>query len=112
MILTPRKTMLLNIGGQLFALVPAQSLEAGPEFFNSTYGPHNCVGGSEQGCVPGKTEAYYLFKDPSKMNKEVRRLCLNDFISCVLVLNWLSFRVAFRSRPAGTMRSRLLSCKS
>jgi hypothetical protein len=63
--------MLLNIGGQLFALVPAQSLEAGPEFFNSTFAPHNCVGGSEQGCVPGKTEAGYLFKDPSKMNRQV-----------------------------------------
>ena len=64
--------MLVNIGGQLFALVPAQSLDAGPEFFNSTFAPHNCVGGSEQGCVPGKPEAYYLFKDPSKMNREAR----------------------------------------
>mmetsp|Transcript_39889 Transcript_39889/g.106579 ORF Transcript_39889/g.106579 Transcript_39889/m.106579 type:complete len:80 (-) Transcript_39889:112-351(-) len=62
--------MLLNIGGRLFAVVPAQSLEAGPEFFNSWSAPHNCVGGSEQGCTPGKSEAYNLFKDPSKMNRE------------------------------------------
>ena len=64
--------MLVNIGGQLFALVPAQSLEAGPEFFNAGFAPHNCVGGSEQGCVPGEVEASYLFKDPSKMNRQVR----------------------------------------
>ena len=70
--------MLLNIGGQLFALVPAQSLEAGPEFYNAGFAPHNCVGGSEQGCVPGAVEAGYLFKDPSKMNKQV---CLFDLIS-------------------------------
>lgn len=63
--------MLLNIGGQLFALVPAQSLEAGPEFYNAGFAPHNCVGGSEQGCAPGRSEAGYLFKDPSKMNKPV-----------------------------------------
>ncbi len=43
--------------------------EAGPEFFNAMYAPHNCVGGSEHGCVPGSVEASYLFKDPSKMNK-------------------------------------------
>ena len=66
--------MLVNIGGRLFALVPAQSLEAGPEFFNSYSAPHNCVGGSEQGCVPGKPEASFLYKDPSKMNRPVRQL--------------------------------------
>ena len=69
--------MLVNIGGKVFALVPAQSLEAGPEFFNAMYAPHNCVGGSEQGCAPGSTEARYLYKDPSKMNKPVR-LCTCD----------------------------------
>ncbi len=63
--------MLVNIGGKLFALVPAQSLEAGPEFFNAGFAPHNCVGGSEQGCVPGDVEARFLYKDPSKMNLPV-----------------------------------------
>ena len=83
--------MLVNIGGQLFALVPAQSLEAGPEFFNAGFAPHNCVGGSEQGCVPGKVEAGYLYKDPSKMNREVRKyimhctiLVLHPFFSSIL----------------------------
>jgi hypothetical protein len=71
--------MLVSIGGKLFALVPAQSLEAGPEFFNATFAPHNCVGGSEQGCVPGTSEARYLFKDPSKMNKPVR-ICISNII--------------------------------
>ena len=61
----------------LFAVVPFRSLEAGPEFFNAMYAPHNCVGGSEQGCAPGPIEAGYLFKDPSKMNKPVR-LCTCD----------------------------------
>ena len=55
----------------LFAVVPFRSLEAGPEFFNAMYAPHNCVGGSEQGCAPGLVEAQYLFKDPSKMNRPV-----------------------------------------
>ena len=55
----------------LFAVVPFRSLEAGPEFYNSLYAPHNCVGGSEQGCTPGDIEARYLFKDPSKMNRPV-----------------------------------------
>ena len=55
----------------LFAIVPFRSLEAGPEFYNSLYAPHNCVGGSEQGCAPGPVEAQYLFKDPSKMNRPV-----------------------------------------
>ena len=68
--------MLVSIGGKLFALVPAQSLDAGPEFFNAGFAPHNCVGGSEQGCVPGDVEARYLFKDPSKMNKPVRYYCI------------------------------------
>mmetsp|Transcript_39891 Transcript_39891/g.106581 ORF Transcript_39891/g.106581 Transcript_39891/m.106581 type:complete len:115 (-) Transcript_39891:68-412(-) len=72
--------MLLNIGGRLFAVVPAQSLEAGPEFFNSWSAPHNCVGGSEQGCTPGKSEAYNLFKDPSKMNREVLLFRMDFYI--------------------------------
>ncbi len=55
----------------LFAVVPFRSLEAGPEFYNALYAPHNCVGGSEQGCTPGPIEAGYLFKDPSKMNRPV-----------------------------------------
>eukprot|EP00292_Cryptomonas_paramecium_P026048 CAMPEP_0113676446 /NCGR_PEP_ID=MMETSP0038_2-20120614/8648_1 /TAXON_ID=2898 /ORGANISM="Cryptomonas paramecium" /LENGTH=73 /DNA_ID=CAMNT_0000593477 /DNA_START=51 /DNA_END=272 /DNA_ORIENTATION=- /assembly_acc=CAM_ASM_000170 len=53
----------------LFAIVPFKSLEAGPEFFNNMYAPHNCVGGSEQGCEPGIAEASIMFKDPSKMNR-------------------------------------------
>ena len=51
----------------LFAIVPFRSLDAGPEFYNNLYSPHNCVGGTEAGCVPGSAEASYLFKDPSKI---------------------------------------------
>eukprot|EP00292_Cryptomonas_paramecium_P026268 CAMPEP_0113704178 /NCGR_PEP_ID=MMETSP0038_2-20120614/26357_1 /TAXON_ID=2898 /ORGANISM="Cryptomonas paramecium" /LENGTH=75 /DNA_ID=CAMNT_0000628895 /DNA_START=51 /DNA_END=275 /DNA_ORIENTATION=- /assembly_acc=CAM_ASM_000170 len=58
----------------LFAIVPFKSLEAGPEFFNNMYAPHNCVGGSEQGCEPGIAEASIMFKDPSKMNRPVCEL--------------------------------------
>lgn len=29
--------------------------------------PHNCVGGSEQQCLPGAAEAGIMFADPSKM---------------------------------------------
>ena len=52
----------------IFAVVPFRSLEAGPEFYNNLYSPHNCVGGTEAGCVPGSAEAAYLFKDPPKMS--------------------------------------------
>jgi hypothetical protein len=55
----------------LFAIVPFRSLEAGPEFYNDLYAPHNCVGGTEYGCVPGNAESHYLYKDPSKMALEV-----------------------------------------
>ena len=52
----------------LFAIVPFRALpDAGPEFYNNLYPPHNCVGGTEAGCVPGPAEASYLYKDPSKM---------------------------------------------
>ena len=61
--------MLVNIGGKLFAIVPMQALpDAGPEFYNNTFSPHNCVGGNEAGCVPGSAEASYLFRDPSKIS--------------------------------------------
>jgi hypothetical protein len=63
--------MIVSIGGRLFALVPAQSLDAGPEFYNSWQAPHNCVGGNEAGCIPGSAEGHYLFKDPSKTSKPV-----------------------------------------
>jgi hypothetical protein len=51
----------------IFSVVPFRSLDAGPEFYNNLYTPHNCVGGTEFGCVPGQAEASYLYKDPSKM---------------------------------------------
>ena len=64
--------MLLNIGGQLFAVVPMQALpDAGPEFYNNPFSVHNCIGGNEAGCVPGSSEASYLYKDPSKMSLPV-----------------------------------------
>lgn len=65
--------MLVNIGGKLFALVPMQALpDAGPEFYNNPLSPHNCVGGNEAGCVPGSSEASYLYKDPSKISLPVK----------------------------------------
>jgi hypothetical protein len=44
-----------------------QSLEAGPEFYNCLTCSHNCVGGSENGCIPGPAEAKIIVHDPSKM---------------------------------------------
>ncbi len=66
----------------LFAVVPFRSLDAGPEFFNSLTAPHNCIGGSENGCLPGAAEAAYMFQDPSKMAKPVRD---QKILSLVLV---------------------------
>ncbi|KAJ1492223.1 hypothetical protein T484DRAFT_1881297 [Baffinella frigidus] len=36
----------------LFAIVPMQSLGAGPNVTNNMSAPHNCVGGSETSCIP------------------------------------------------------------
>ena len=44
-----------------------QSLDAGPEFYNCMTCSHNCVGGSENGCIPGPAEAKIIVHDPSKM---------------------------------------------
>ena len=51
----------------IFKILPIRSLDAGPEFYNSMSAPHNCVGGSENGCLPGEAEAHIMFVDPSKM---------------------------------------------
>jgi hypothetical protein len=44
-------------------------LDAGPEFYNCYSCSHNCVGGSEQGCIPGRPEASVIVHDPSKMSQ-------------------------------------------
>jgi len=38
--------------GNDFSVASGQKLGAGPEMYNSMSAPHNCVGGSEQGCIP------------------------------------------------------------
>ena len=48
---------------------PTQSLDGGAEFYNCWSCSHNCVGGSEQGCIPSKPEASVIVHDPSKMGQ-------------------------------------------
>jgi len=38
--------------GNDFSVAAGQKLGAGPEMYNNMSAPHNCVGGSEQGCIP------------------------------------------------------------
>lgn len=42
-------------------------LGVGPEVSNNMEAPHNCIGGSEQQCLPGPAEASVIVMDPSKM---------------------------------------------
>ena len=90
----------------LFAVVPFRSLEAGPEFFNAMYAPHNCVGGSEQGCAPGPIEAGYLFKDPSKMNRPV---CL---VFCLLLSVYSLSNTSDVSKFIFFVEVNIISCAS
>lgn len=40
-----------------FQIVPLSSLGVGPEFSNNMDAPYNCVGGSEQQCLPPKVSS-------------------------------------------------------
>ena len=74
--------------------------------FTFAEAPHNCIGGSEQQCLPGPAEASGMFADPSKMYNSAG---FGEQLSSYSSLRWLS---CFRTLYLGCRRSCLRALKA